>query len=225
MATDRTGALTTNVGIQKYNVDNDAPSGLGFNGAMDDIDALLGARTKALTATGDLLYASAANTPARLPVGSTGNVLTVAGGIPSWAAPAAASGELSYDEFTAPVSGIAGGSPAAATTIKTSASVAYDGSTAVVIEFFAPQAVNSVDASNVFFELFEDATDLGLLGEVTAGGAAGGSPIRVARRRTPSAASHTYTVKAYVSGGSGTVQAGTGTAGVFLPGFIRITKA
>ena len=41
-----------------------------------------------LTTTGDIYYASAANTPARLAIGSTSNVLTVAGGIPSWAAPA-----------------------------------------------------------------------------------------------------------------------------------------
>jgi hypothetical protein len=37
--------------------------------------------------TGDIIYASAANTPARLGIGSTSQVLTVAGGIPSWATP------------------------------------------------------------------------------------------------------------------------------------------
>jgi hypothetical protein len=40
------------------------------------------------TTTGDIIYASAANTPARLGIGSTGNVLTVSGGVPAWAAPA-----------------------------------------------------------------------------------------------------------------------------------------
>ena len=40
------------------------------------------------TTTGDIIYASGANTPARLGVGSTGNVLTVSGGVPAWAAPA-----------------------------------------------------------------------------------------------------------------------------------------
>jgi hypothetical protein len=40
-----------------------------------------------LTTTGDTYYASAAATPARLGVGSTGQVLTVAGGIPTWATP------------------------------------------------------------------------------------------------------------------------------------------
>ena len=42
-----------------------------------------------LTTTGDTIYASSANTPARLAVGSTGQVLTVAGGVPTWATPAA----------------------------------------------------------------------------------------------------------------------------------------
>jgi len=41
--------------------------------------------------TGDMIYASAANTPARLGIGSSAQVLTVAGGIPSWATPASSS--------------------------------------------------------------------------------------------------------------------------------------
>ena len=41
-----------------------------------------------LTTTGDTYYASAAATPARLGIGSTGQVMTVAGGVPSWATPA-----------------------------------------------------------------------------------------------------------------------------------------
>jgi hypothetical protein len=35
-------------------------------------------------AAGDLLYATAADTPARLAIGSTGQVLKVSGGLPSW---------------------------------------------------------------------------------------------------------------------------------------------
>lgn len=42
-----------------------------------------------LTTTGDTIYASGSSTPARLAVGSTGQVLTVAGGVPTWATPAA----------------------------------------------------------------------------------------------------------------------------------------
>jgi hypothetical protein len=59
-------------------------------GVTSAIQTQLDAKTakSTLTTTGDIFYASGANTPARLGIGSTGNVLTVAGGIPSWAAPA-----------------------------------------------------------------------------------------------------------------------------------------
>jgi hypothetical protein len=53
------------------------------------------------TTTGDIIYASGANTPARLGVGSSGQVLSVSGGVPAWATPSSggmtllASGTLS----------------------------------------------------------------------------------------------------------------------------------
>ena len=46
--------------------------------------------TNPMTTTGDTIYSSSGSTPARLGIGSTGNVLTVAGGVPTWAAPASA---------------------------------------------------------------------------------------------------------------------------------------
>ena len=49
---------------------------------------LSGIQESKFTTTGDTLYASAANTAARLGVGTTGQVLTVASGLPSWATPA-----------------------------------------------------------------------------------------------------------------------------------------
>jgi hypothetical protein len=42
-----------------------------------------------LTTTGDIMYASSASNPARLGIGSSAQVLTVASGVPSWATPAA----------------------------------------------------------------------------------------------------------------------------------------
>lgn len=44
------------------------------------------------TTTGDLIYASSANTPARLAIGSSNQVLTVSGGVPTWATPASGGG-------------------------------------------------------------------------------------------------------------------------------------
>ena len=38
-----------------------------------------------MTTTGDTIYASSGSTPARLPIGTTGQVLTVSGGVPAWA--------------------------------------------------------------------------------------------------------------------------------------------
>jgi len=46
------------------------------------------------TTTGDIIYASAANTPARLAIGSTDQVLKVSGGIPAWGAASGGMTEL-----------------------------------------------------------------------------------------------------------------------------------
>jgi hypothetical protein len=45
-----------------------------------------GGMSNPMTTTGDTIYSSSGSTPARLGIGSTGEVLTVAAGIPSWAA-------------------------------------------------------------------------------------------------------------------------------------------
>jgi len=44
-----------------------------------------------MTTTGDTIYSSSGSTPARLGIGSTGQVLTVAGGVPTWSSPASSS--------------------------------------------------------------------------------------------------------------------------------------
>jgi hypothetical protein len=59
-----------------------------------------------LTTTGDTIYASGASTPARLGIGTSGQVLTVSGGVPTWATSASgsmtslASGSLSGSSVT-----------------------------------------------------------------------------------------------------------------------------
>jgi len=45
--------------------------------------------TNPMTTTGDTIYSSSGSTPARLGIGTTGQILTVAAGVPSWATPAA----------------------------------------------------------------------------------------------------------------------------------------
>jgi hypothetical protein len=58
-------------------------------------DLASGKMTNPLTTTGDTIYSSSGTTPARLGIGSTGQVLTVAGGVPSWATPASSKGSFS----------------------------------------------------------------------------------------------------------------------------------
>jgi len=52
--------------------------------------------TNPMTTTGDTIYSSSGSTPARLGIGSTGQVLTVAAGVPSWATPAGGGSGLTF---------------------------------------------------------------------------------------------------------------------------------
>jgi hypothetical protein len=58
--------------------------------------------------TGDVIYASATNTLAKLPIGTTGQVLSVSGGIPTWSTPSA-----NVSSFQTSLSGL---TPSTATT-------------------------------------------------------------------------------------------------------------
>jgi len=73
--------------------------------------------TNPMTTTGDTIYSSSGSTPARLGIGTTGQVLTVAGGVPSWATPSGgadnyqlinAGGTAATGAATITISGISG---------------------------------------------------------------------------------------------------------------------
>jgi hypothetical protein len=84
-------ATTTNYG---WTTPNDTDLVKDGAAAIRTLGSSIDTTTKALnpsTTLGDVEYRSAtANTNTRLAIGSTGNVLTVAGGVPTWAAPAPA---------------------------------------------------------------------------------------------------------------------------------------
>jgi hypothetical protein len=95
-------------------------------------------------------------------------------------------------------------------------------STAVWLEFWAPAAAKGTTSLSV--EFFDGATGVG--GAIAAGFAS--TRVRAARcgsAITPSAGAHTYSVKAWVDAGSGSIVAGTGAAAANLPAYLRITKA
>ena len=94
-----------------------------------------------------------------------------------------------------------------------------------LIEFYCP-AYNG-PAQETRFIIRDGTTVIGTLARVAA--SAPTVPIMLGYRVTPTAASHTYNIAAWLGGaGSGTVNAGTGgTAGdatTDLAGFIRITR-
>lgn len=95
-------------------------TGGGTTGAVtvsldSPVAATLGGTAQTTYTTGDLLYASATNTLAKRSIGTSGQVLTVSSGVPTWATPASSGGMTS----------IASGSLSGATTTVGSFSSSY----------------------------------------------------------------------------------------------------
>jgi hypothetical protein len=135
--------------------------------------------------------------------------------------------QRSYVEFTAAVN-ITATTEATANTVVTSAAVAYNGTDIVMVEFFAPYVHPAVAAgATISFYLYDGASSIGALGVLSTEAAAQISfgPMHLMRRITPSAATHTYSIRSKVSTGTGVVSAGAGGNGNDMPGFIRITRA
>ena len=94
-----------------------------------------------------------------------------------------------------------------------------------LIEVFSPKCTPPASGVQMFVTLYDSTTVIGrfVTAEVNATGAIG-LPFYVGHRLVPSAASHTYNVKAHVISGTGTMAGGAGGSAAFLPGFIRITR-
>ncbi len=75
------------------------------------IDATHGGTAQTSWTTGDILYASAANTLSKLAVGSNTNVLTLAAGVPTWAAPATSGTVTSVSGTTNRITSTGGATP------------------------------------------------------------------------------------------------------------------
>lgn len=131
--------------------------------------------------------------------------------------------EVNYTAYTADVS-VTATAVGSANQIVSSGAITYE-AVPHMIEFYCP-AYNA-PAQETRIIVRDGTTVIGTLGRV--GASAATAPLPLACRVTPTAASHTYNIAAWLGGaGTGTMNAGTGgTAGdatTDLAGFIRITR-
>jgi hypothetical protein len=174
-------------------------------------------------AAGDLAVGTGADTAAKLTKGAAGTVPTAGASTLAYAFPPGY--EIDYVATTSQTA-LSATTEGTANTILTSNNVAYDG-TAIYIECFLPQVYGSTTANtDVHLVLLEDSTVLGaIMGPRSQSTNRGLSAIMFKVKRTPSAASHTYTVKGFVdSGAAGSAGGGAGGSGNLTAGYIRTTK-
>lgn len=172
---------------------------------------------------GDLVQGTGANTAARLALGAVGTVVRSTGTTNAYALPAGH--EFDYAQITADASSTAT-TEATAVAIVTGAAVTYDGTTTVMVEFSCiSMAPAAAAAATINIYLYDNGASIGQIGLKTVETAGSShTPVRLARRLTPSAAAHTYSIRASVSTATGTVYAGAGGLAANMPAFLRITK-
>lgn len=117
--------------------------------------------TNPMTTTGDTIYSSSGSTPARLGIGTTGQVLTVSGGIPAWAT-ASSGAVVQVKSATTSTQVTTTGS----TMIDTGLSVSITPTSAsnkilvFVTQQMAAESAASAPEPSTFLELFRNSTSI-----------------------------------------------------------------
>lgn len=206
--------------------------------SVAEILTLLGTPTNAQAvlqsladAKGDMIAATANDTFAKLTVGADGTALIANSGASpgvNWALPPGY--EIGYDQITSDSAALNSTVEATGTTILTCAAHTFDGGP-VMMEFFAPYLTGQTANNGVLYiSLFEGSTQIArIFGKILTNTAALENEGLIARYRfTPSAASHTYKITAFVTDAGGStyvIKAGAGGTGTLAPAFVRFTKA
>jgi len=129
--------------------------------------------------------------------------------------------EFDYAQITSSPAGITATTEVTSQTVIAGNNVYYDGSR-VKLSFFAPK-LSSAASQTVTFVVYRDTTVLGQVYGGTVNTTLQGMHLEIFD--TPPAGAHTYAVKAFVSGSTLTVGAGTGVSGALVPAWLRVAKA
>ena len=114
--------------------------------------------TNPMTTTGDTIYSSSGSTPARLGIGSTGQVLTVAGGVPSWATPAGGGGKVLQVVSTTKTDTFTTSSTTFVDITGLSVSITPSSATSKIMVFTSLQDSGLADSNSATTRLMRDST-------------------------------------------------------------------
>lgn len=148
--------------------------------------------------------------------------------MPTYNAQAAAGlpSSVAYAEITGNVS-ITATTEATATVVATAPTFTPNGIDAFWIEFYSPDVTVAANAGGnaITFCLYDGAASIGFIGVVSSGGTTAlDSTVRVARKLIPTAAAHTYSIRAFRTNANCTVNAGVGGLAANQPAYINITR-
>lgn len=157
--------------------------------------------------------------------GLSGQVITSDGTNPVYQYPIGY--KITQGVFTAGVS-ISATAVSAADTVVTATSATFDG-TGITLEFYSPALrAGLVLAATLTAYWFEDGSQIGSLAiKNSVATTADNVPVLARYEYTPSAGSHTYSVRCVVNsgGGTGNVSGGPGGANQQVPGYLRVFKS
>lgn len=129
--------------------------------------------------------------------------------------------ELDYAQITANPAGITATTEGTSQTVISGNSVYYDGSR-VKLSFFVPKLTSSASLTATYV-VYRDSTVIGQVFGGTINTTLQGTDFELFD--TPAVGAHAYAVKAFVSTGTLTVNAGAGGLGNLVPGWLRVSKA
>ena len=134
--------------------------------------------------------------------------------------------QLGYTEFTAEVV-ITATAEGSATTVVTAPAVVVASGETIAVEFYSPQYGGAVAGDDLHVYLYEDGSSIGFMARATILVSAFGGlqPLWLrSDNMSPTAASHTYSIRATRSSGANaqSIYGGVGGSGAARPGYIRV---